>query len=206
MPLLPEEMNGAYYANARLNTSVCSVRIWTNSYIRWRTYCSRVLEKSSAYAFSILQDVLAHLELEKISKICIWSDGGPSFKSYMTLGTIAKTLVHQYRRTFEVNFGCEMEFKNECDRYFGKLDSLLEMARCDTPILDIQDVVAACQSHLIREAALYADAAQPNVVREEFIEWMPPAKATMPMSKLKAATCPVKLQHCYYWPFADYVL
>ena len=43
------------------------------------------------------------------------------FKSYMTLGTIAKTLVQQYRRTFEVNFGCEMEFKNDCDRYFGKM-------------------------------------------------------------------------------------
>ena len=96
-------------------------------------------------------------------------------------------------------------FNNERERCFGKFGSWLEMARGDTPILDIQDVAAACQSHLIREAALYADAAEPILMTEEFIEWLPPPKATIPTSKLKAASCPVKLQQCYCWSLADYV-
>lgn len=53
LPLLKEEMNGAYYANARLTTSLCTLRVWKADHKpHYMTYISRVLEKSTAFAFT----------------------------------------------------------------------------------------------------------------------------------------------------------
>ena len=64
LPLLTEEMNGAYYARARQNTSVASVKLWRRKDMqieeRWLTYSGIVLEKaqhtpSPSWKMSLIQ-------------------------------------------------------------------------------------------------------------------------------------------------------
>ena len=149
LPLLKEEPNGAYYANARTTSSWCSLRVWgKDRCIEWYTYISPVLEKTSLFVYTIIMDCLGtKANPDNCHTIVFWSDGAPSFKSYHLLGLLAGGLQTHLKRHMEYNYGCEMEFKNACDRYFGTQDRVLQEARRETRILTMQDAAQALHKH-----------------------------------------------------------
>ena len=122
-------MNGVYFARSRQNTSVCSIKVWRLNSLtgkvesEWLTYAGIVLEKSTAYAVTILEHALKHISLVDCTGIVIWSDKGGSFKSYEMLGTCAGKVMADICKDCEIDYGESQEFKNDCDQYFGNLRS-----------------------------------------------------------------------------------
>ena len=149
-------MNGVYFARARQNTSCLGVKLWKRGPVgdavlqKWFVLLGVVLEKGSGYSANCLEHILERVLLtpdgerlrDGISGIVLWSDKGPGFKSYEMLGTVAGKLVLRFCLDFaEVNYGDRMEFKNDCDAFFGKIDLSLRNWQCKQDILLPEDAV-----------------------------------------------------------------
>jgi len=208
LPMLPKEMNGIYYARARLCASMCTLRLWTAdpSKTQFRTYTSRVLEKSCAYALAILRDALLSVDLEGVEKVVIWPDRGSSFNTYIVLGTIAAVLMKDFRSStghgfeWEINYGPEMHFKMLIDAYFAYLQGVLQTISKSEAILDVPDVTAALTRHCAAQADVLKDTPSSHG-KEVFLTWSPPEKSTVSLMKLTPKYLLAKLNACYSWTF-----
>ena len=56
-----------------------------------------------------------------------------------------------------MNFGESMEFKNDCDGFFGKMDTALNSAQHVRDILTPKDVVEVMSEYSQREQDLFKD-------------------------------------------------
>jgi hypothetical protein len=138
----PVEVSETWRAQARQGYSTHSSLIWSAGRPRlWITHLSKVVDKSCLYTCYTLENTLVWLKenkyLEGIRKICLWSDSGPHYRSYLLLSCIITRWMGTYRTDFAVRYGLEKHLKGDIDSHFGLLARRLLQAETATSLTEV---------------------------------------------------------------------
>ena len=198
MPIGPEETADLWYALARLQFNTFSCWTWTAASPagHWVTLISRVTEHTSEYSITCIDKVMETVDLTGVSRVVAWSDCGPHFRSYRVLCHQAWRWPLKFGVDVEVNYGLECPFKNPCDTCFAGLGQRRRAAAAERMLRNVADVVSAYEHGAEERRAV--DSRAP---RETFIEWLPQAKSTLEVHKLKASSLPAAIKQCHCWVF-----
>ena len=95
LPVLRRESGRVWYANCRLAYMVVTIYIFGLNYRRglYRTYVTRVVERSCAHMLTIAEDILKSLDVAGASIVHWWKDRAPYWTCYKWLGTLATELM-----------------------------------------------------------------------------------------------------------------
>ena len=189
-----------WYANSRLGVTTWSCKVWGAAadqmgvQAAWFTQLSRIIERTSSFAITLLLDVIHDLHtagrLEGTRRLKIWSDLGPHFKSFQMLGTLLHTVPERYKVSVTICYGLESHFKNPCDSFFGELERRRRNASAVAPIVSVQDLKRCYED---------GAACQGSNRFEQLKEFWPPMKAGLVFSAVTAKSLPVPLSGCHCW-------
>lgn len=89
------------------------------------------------------------------------------------LGTVCYKLIPRWHLDFEIDFVDRMEFKNDCDSFFGGMDASLHSAQRSCDIITPGDAVSILNDNQARLEQFYTDAGLPPPERSHFFEFFP---------------------------------
>jgi hypothetical protein len=173
-----------WYAPARLGVAVCGVYTWgkgCGKRGKFYIYVSRIVEKGAAYTLAILRDALPRIDLSDSDVFSGWSDGGKHFRCNATIATLGiQTLREMLKQSpceqprVDNQFGVPKHFKNLCDGAFGQLKGVLKAGAAEKVIGDLPELIDLWRAN-------HADsvARDPTVIPMEFIDFVPPDRATV---------------------------
>ena len=200
LPLGPIETNQIWYARSRLAVAVLGAKLWSRSCPRghWYQFASRVLEKTAAYSFSLLGDLLKLAKedglLEGVREVKVWSDTGPHFRAYHLLASTAVELTEAWGVNFRFAFGLERHFKNECDGHFAVLGRRVELKRKTKMLATVADLIEAW-----REGFEMAKKSDPLYPDETSIDYVPAEKTLLAMWDFHNSDWPAPIKACHEW-------
>ena len=138
-----------WYAHARLQVTVLTVIVWSLSLGRvYYTYASHVLEQSSRFAVSCMQDALARSGADQYEHRVIWCDCGPHFRSAFFLGSQLVTPLQvqpSMLQRVDVCFFPEHHGKGPVDAHVGRMRGWLHRAAAKHVLSDLTDYCRAFQ-------------------------------------------------------------
>ena len=108
------ECSKIWRANSRLaynTTGVFILGAGEGPHGRWIDFLSRIIDKSTSYAITIMEGVLARLDLSSTTQIAVWADAGSHFKSYEMLAFLGLKVVEQARCPVRAYYGLGGHFK-----------------------------------------------------------------------------------------------
>ena len=154
VPLGPVQAGGEYYANSRMGCNTLGVvAIKPNGKKVHCAVLTRALEKSAVLAHVGIQQVIQELRerghLDGIKQIILWSDVGPSFRSWLFLSMVAIDIAGRLQLPCEVNFLLEKHGKNLCDSWFAILARRRRMSSVDRTIDSYRELIQAIQNKYI---------------------------------------------------------
>ena len=128
VPVGPVETAPIWFAPCRLGINVWAAHFWGKGIDPrglWVVLISRVANHSAAYAIACTERALA-IAAERAGdlanlgdRIHSYSDGGPHFKCYRYIGSMACAAWVTAKKNLTLTFGAENHFKNPCDGLFG---------------------------------------------------------------------------------------
>ena len=114
LPIGPVETSREWFAPYRLGRGSGSAVVWTKDTRRVFHLLSRVLEHSTLYAVSCLNEILStpDLGVERCKKLVLWTDGCRQFKSRAWVGSVGLNALERFNiEGISTQCGCPKDFK-----------------------------------------------------------------------------------------------
>ena len=108
------------------------------------------MEKDSWFTAMVLQHVVRHCFeiglLKQKDTVCFWSDGGPHYRSVVSLSNHGFWTPQRFKVSAATRFGCEHHMKGEVDATFGSISRRVRHAAYKKIIRTAEEMVDVCRS------------------------------------------------------------
>jgi len=161
--------------------------------------CSRIGSHNSTYALTCIEEAVKQAGGTEAlgDRFHVFSDGGPHFKSYEFLGSLALQMFEAGGKEVTVTYGAENHFKNPCDSLFGVMDQKIKSASCKNMLKDLPDLVSVFSEWADEQNM---EPGRPKLVVKEF--WPRPVKEVTKYC-LDPDSLPCKISAAYQWEFSS---
>ena len=119
LPVQPVESGALWYANSRLAYQLIAMKVWyrvgnTDEIVfKVIVWVSRVIEKTAAFAYSLLRDACTRLGLQKGNMLQLFGDCAVYWRSLIFMGTAMVNL--------QAEFGIDVSYCHHLEQH-GKTD------------------------------------------------------------------------------------
>ena len=165
---------------------------------QWFCYLSRITDKSSWYAVSILQDLVGKLNFDGVHTFSVWSDCGTHYRCRQRLWAAGFWLMNTVKtlRVSRCEFTAEHHGKGVVDGFFGRLRHERENAALRRVLMEVEDVQAVYEENFRTRSRINI-----AVPQETYCVFLPPSREAVeqPVFKLKSLKAPVRQN--YNWSF-----
>ena len=200
LPVGPREGGKWWYAGSRM-----TYQVWT-CYVKRRgrkplyaTYVSTVLECTPLFVVAMLEHFLASLRgtgvFDGIKRLHMWCDTGPHFRAYEFLSYWCVYVPKLLKIDAMLSFFAEHHGKGRVDAHFGHLSEWLRLAAAVAVISDAPGLVDAWRKHA---AQAYDDSGK-TAANCTFVDFTPPAKASLPQDTLNNAALQLRISRSMCW-------
>jgi hypothetical protein len=191
-----------HWAGARLAYAVCGVHVWGHGmppHGKNFVFISRVVEKTSLFSIAIFTKLLELLALETndATRLVVWQDCGPHYRSYLVLSSLTWLVLNKYRKGLSIHYGLEKHMKGRIDGLFGWLSRWKQQACKSHYLYELQDIKETWETAHVAARALGGEHADLEVV-----EFLPPPKKDVEWCLFALSSLPSAITGCHSWSFS----
>lgn len=163
------------------------------------TILSKVLEKTSAFAYACLWEAIVKLGIPSMvakPDIKMWCDAGLHYRSWEFVGSAGILSAERLKTTIELSTGCEHHFKSRCDSCFAHLNRYKADEACIRVVSTLDDLTDLYNRR--GQEACGVDPERPQIWASHFT---PGPKKDFKTWIMKPAASPIGVSFAYHWRF-----